>query len=131
MIDAIIRGSLGQLGSAILDFYQANSLLVNGIILFYLLMLILGRQTHTMLKNHIKEYFLQRYGEEVQNKSNRWFKKTLEKNDLDWQALSKSSWMPIIVSPKSLMVRFKSIKNLKKIFTSEQIAALFKNQADA
>jgi len=131
MIDAIIRGSLGQLGSAILDFYQANSLLVNGIILFYLLMLILGRQTHTILKNRIKEYFLQRYGEEVQNKSNKWFKKTLEKNDLDWQTLSKSSWMPIIVSPKSILLRCKSIKNLKKIFTSEQIAELFKDQTDA
>ncbi len=131
MIDAMVRGSLGKLGSAILDFYQTNSLLVNGIILFYLLVLILGRQTYAILKTHIKEYLLQRYGEDVQNKSNRWFKKTLEKNDLDWQALSKSSWMPIIVSPKSLMVRFKSIKNLKKIFTSEQIAALFKNQADA
>lgn len=131
MIDAMIRGSLGQLGSAILDFYQANSLSVNGIILFYLLMLILGRQTYTMLKNRIKEYFLQRYGEKVQNKSSRWFKKTLEKDELDWNTLSKSTWILVIVSPKSLLIRFKSIKNLKKIFTSEQIASLFKDQADS
>ncbi len=125
MIDAIIRGSLGKLGTAILDFYINNALWINGLILVYAVVLVLANQGRKKIEDGVKQYFLDKFGEDLSNKGTSWFAKTLERTPMDWNDLAKLTWLPIISAKKSFGFKVKSPKSLSEIFTPEYISELF------
>jgi hypothetical protein len=125
MIDAIVRGSLGKLGSIILDFYINNAFLINGLILIYAIALVLANQARKKIEDGIKEYFTDNFGQDLSKKSESWFAKNLERKSLDWEHLSELTWMPFISPKKSFGFKSKSTKSLSEIFTPEYIKKLF------
>lgn len=125
MIDTIIRGSLGKLGTAFLDFYLNNALWINGLVLLYAVVLVLANHGRKKIEDGVKQYFIDHYGQDLENKGSSWFAKTLERNPLDWENLSKLTWLPIISVKKSFGFTMKSPKSLTKIFTPEYISVLF------
>ncbi len=127
MINAIIRGSLGEFGSALLDFYIGNNLWINAILLLYALFLVLAKNTHKKMKQSVKDHFFKMYGEDVSDKSTSWFKKTLERNPPDWEKIQKNAWWPLISIEKSLWFQVKSSKTIQEIFTPEKIHQIFQD----
>jgi hypothetical protein len=121
MIDAIIRGMLGEAGSAVLDLYLEHAFWINAILLLYALMLLVAKQGHRKVISAIKSAMLDKFGQEIENKNENWYKKVLEKNGLDWEEIAQQTWIPIISTNGTLGFRIKTPGRLKNIFTPEKI----------
>lgn len=128
MFDAIIRGTLGNFGSAILDIYIANALWINTVLLFYALILVYAKRGYTRIREVIKNELINHFGEGVFGKSKRNFIKAVERSQFDWQSLAKETKIPILSTEKALYFRFKSPAFLEKHFTPEKIYALFSEE---
>jgi hypothetical protein len=128
MFDAIIRGTLGNFGSAILDFYIANALWINTVILFYALILVYAKRGYTRIKDVVKNELIHQFGESISGKSERNFIKAVERFQFDWKSLAKETKIPILSTEKALYFRFKSPAVLEKHFTPEKIYALFSEE---
>ena len=89
MIDVITRGSLGELGSLLLDFYITNALWINSIVAIYAVLVVWAHQGYQKVGNRIKEILISTYGESVKNKSEAWFTKTLERSDINLDMLAR------------------------------------------
>ncbi len=128
MLDAIIRGSLGEIGSAILDFYIQNALWINGILMLYVLILVLAKRGYSKIIQAIKREFIDQYGEEVSGKNEKNFTKAMERLQLNWEIIAKQTWMPIISINNSLFFKLKSPTFLRKHFTPDKVYSLFKDE---
>jgi hypothetical protein len=121
MIDAIIRGSLGEFGSALLDLYLENAFWINGIVFIYAVILLIAKQGYRKIASAIKLAMMEKYGEDIEKKDANWYKKVLEKNDLDWENIASQTWIPVISTKGALGFRIKSVEHLKEDFTPEII----------
>lgn len=130
MIDAIIRGSLGNFGTALLDFYLENALWINLILIVYALIVLFGKQGNIRIKKAIRESLISTYGDDVQKKNLNWFTKTMGKSPLDWQPIAAATWIPVFSIDKSLWFRRKTVDNLKEVYTPERIKHLFDYDAE-
>jgi hypothetical protein len=128
MLDIIIRGTLGELGTAILDFYIENVIWINGIILLYALVLMLARKGYNQIKQGVQTELVSQFGKDVFVKSEKNFKKVMERANLDWDALAKQTRMPIISANKSFFFKVKSPDVLKDLFSADKAYALFKQE---
>jgi len=131
MIDTVIRGMLGKFGSALLDTYIEYNLLINGIVLFYALIYLLGKRVFKAIHQEVMLEMTRKHGGDLSLKSIGWFRKTMERNPLDWQKIRKITKLPFISLPGSLLIRGKSEKVLQKYFSAEVVAALFKVKDEA
>ena len=127
MIDAFIRGSLGDLGTLILDFYINNAYLINGILLVYALLVVWARQGYQQIAKRLQDYFTANYGENASKKDVSWFKKTLERSPLDWREVAGFTKIPLISPIGSIGLHIKSEKSVSKLFTPEKIKACFES----
>jgi len=128
MINAIIRGSLGSFSEALLDFYLNNALWINFLVLAYALIIFISKHANQKISQAVKQSLIEKYGLEIAQKNERWFIKTLERDNIDWQAISQQTWIPIISKKGSWGFRIKNADTLKTIYTPQAIKALF--QAD-
>lgn len=124
MFDAIIRGTLGNFGSAILDFYINNALWINTVLLIYALLLVYAKRGYTRIKQVIINELSQHFGEELSRKSERNFIKAVERFQFNWESIAAETRMPILSTEKSLFFQIKSPAFLKKHFTAEKIYAI-------
>lgn len=127
MIDAIIRGTLGSFGSAILDFYIDHALWINGIILLYALALVYGKRGFAEVKTAIKNDLVNQFGDQVFSKSEKNFIKALQHYHIDWESIAKQTKIPIISVENSLFFWIKTPSALKKYFLPEKLYLLYKN----
>ena len=130
MFDAIIRGTLGELGSAILDFYIDNQLLINGIIMFYAIVLVLAKRGYSVITEALKIEILRIHGNDIFAKNERNFKKSFKKINFDWDSIAKQTDMPIVSSKGSLIFKIKSVSFLQKHFTPEKVYEIIINTKD-
>ncbi len=121
MIDAIIRGMLGEAGSALLDLYLENAFWINGIVFIYAAVLLIAKQGYRKIVSAIRSAMINRFGEDIENKNETWYKKVLEKNALDWEEIAHQTWIPIFSTKGALGFRIKKPDLLEKHFTPEII----------
>jgi hypothetical protein len=127
MIDAMTRGVLGEFGSAILDFYQQYALWINLTIFVYAFILWRAKKAYSIVKKNLVVELEKKFGEKIHQKDLPWFKNIMQKNQLDWQNLSKSTRNPIISTQKSLWFKIKSPKSLQEHFTPERVHTILQN----
>ncbi len=130
MFEAIIRGTLGEFGSAILDYYINNQLWINGFIMLYALVLVLAKRGYSAITDALKTEILRKHGKDFFAKSERNFKKSYNKIDFDWSSIVKQTYMPIVSTKGSLIFQVKSVSSLKKHFTPEKVYDVFINKKD-
>jgi len=121
MIDAIIRGMLGETGSALLDLYLQNAYWINAIILMYAICLIFAKLGRRKIIAAIESALIDQHDEDVVKKNENWYKKVLEKKDLDWKDIANQTWIPIISTRGVFGFRIKNPENLREEFTPEKI----------
>lgn len=126
MLDFLVRSTLGSWGSALLDFYLANSFWINGIILLLILLNVFGHRTYaailTALISQISENDLDiRKGNSVPQ-----MQKILDAAEISWDALAQTGWYPLIAVPGKTLPVVKNSENLKKIFNAEHLVELVK-----
>jgi hypothetical protein len=125
MLDAIIRGTLGDAGTAVLDFYIDNALWINAILLFYAFCLVFAKRAYLKIKQAIKADLVQAYGESIMAKREKNFVKAVERHRFNWNMLAKETPIPFISPDNSLLFWFKSPNSLKKHFTAERMFQIF------
>ena len=120
MIFGIIRGFLGEFGRVVLDFYLANSLSINSLVLVYGLFIFFSRQNYLAIWRKI----LLKIGfdPEKQNQKLKISKPLYEK--IDWKEIANSIWFPFITAPGKWNLKVKNEKNLKVLFSLENIQNL-------
>ncbi len=116
MIYAFIRGYIGGFGRAIMDFYIANSFLINAIILIY------GLCVYLAHISYLKAYriILISLGIKISKKSVRKNSK-LDFQKVSWDEVRRSYWFPLIAPPKGLLVSLKTNASLQNYFSAEKI----------
>ena len=110
MIFAIIRSNIGFFGRALMDFYIANSFLINILILFYALLVYVSQRKYLFVLHKIftsLDLIMKREGKEVLlrkvNKS--------EHKKISWDQLRRQIWFPLIAAPGKLFFRLCKINS--------------------
>ena len=122
MVDAMLRGILGDYGEFVLDFYLENSLVINAILLFYAIIVSFSYRSYrsalTVLLNHLQE----NYTEKLQKKTTKELVYLLEKIDLPWQAALDAFRFPLIAQPRKLLPKVKNMEKLKELISISVLA---------
>ena len=128
MIDAIVRSFLGNLGSTILDFYNTNSLWINGAILLYALLIILGRSTYSSLLREMTAELLRNNPGSFKNKSVQSLQNLLSRMELPWKDVISRIQFPFIVPPGKLRLYRKNVEKAEALIPPEILASLIHEQ---
>lgn len=120
MIFGIIRGFLGEFGRVVLDFYSANSLCINSLVLLYGLFVYFSRRNYLAIWRKILLNI--GFDPEKQNHKLKINKSLYE--EIDWQEISSSIWFLFITVPGKWNLKVKNEKNLKALFSQENIQNL-------
>jgi len=128
MVDAFVRSMIGSWGNALLDFYLANSLWINLLVLLYALLVVLSRRNFDLSLQSLIFSLQKEYGGQFAQKGPGSILNLLKKADIPWSgSLSKSS-LPFITPPGSLWLYPKNIQTLQKFITLEKLVELLKPQ---
>jgi hypothetical protein len=122
MIDAFIRGMLGTGGSAVLDFYLAHSIWINGLILLYALLVVLARRSFDLSSQSLIHSLRSKYGSQFERRGAGAVLKMLEKMSIPWDQALGNSPFPFLTPPGSIWIYPKSPVTLQKFLTLEQLA---------
>lgn len=128
MIDAIIRGTMGEFGSAIIDFYIEHNLIINAIILCYALLITFARRGYQHIKSALKAQLMTQYGVDVSKRGKNWFIKNVKPSEINWKELAGKTWIPLISKKGNPWFQIKTPKNLQKIFTPKNLPEIFQNE---
>ena len=124
MIYAFIRATLGTSGAAVLDFYIANSIWINGLILLYALLVVFARRSFDLCRQLLLSSLQSRYGHQFEQKGSGFVLKTLKKTSIPWeQALGHGSF-PFMTPPGSIWIYPKNLTTLQKLLPLEKLAEL-------
>jgi hypothetical protein len=124
MIDGFIRATLGTSGAAILDFYIANSVWINGLILLYALLVVLARRTFDRSRQSLIASLQSRHGQQFEGRKPGAILKLLGMIPIPWdQALANSSF-PFMTPPGSIWLYPRSPATLHKLLPPEKLAEL-------
>src|SRR4030067_487613 len=69
MVDAIVRGFLGEWGQTLLDAYLKYSLYINSILLIYAVAIVLARRNYHLILNSLLKIIEGQYQAQVSKKS--------------------------------------------------------------
>ncbi len=124
MIDAFIRSILGDWGNVLLDFYIANSLWINGIILLYALLVVLAHRNYKQITSSVVLFLNEKYGSQLQKKGKGSLVQMVKKARIPWKVILKKSWIPFITPPGSIRLYLSNEKTIDKLLPLEKIAEL-------
>jgi hypothetical protein len=116
MIDALIRGALGTAGTHLLDFYLQNSLWINALLFFYVILVVVARRNYGKVAQHILAEFFQKHGDKLARKSPNEIRALLLKWKIPWENGMQAGWFPFISYPQGILLRIKSDRTFQKIF---------------
>ncbi len=124
MINVFIRATLGTSGDVLLDFYIANGIWINGLILLYALLVVLSRHSFDLGQQLILSSLESQYGTQFQQKGS--VLKTLKYTSIPWHAALDRSSFPFMTPPGSFRIYPKNLKTIQKFLTPEKLAELLK-----
>lgn len=132
MIDVVVRSFLGKWGSAALDFYIANSLWINLVLVIYLIALIWSQRTYKKIYSKILTDLVKDHGAQYLEKNHAALVKMLTREKFGWESLGGLNKFPFITAPKSYLIQFKNEQTLRKLFSPEKLAKLIveRNQSN-
>lgn len=130
MFNIFVRSMLGPWGQKLLDFYIANSLWINGLILLYFLLLFLSRWSYRRSLIAILAGIKALYLQEQQKYSVRELKARLNAADITlWQDGLRATPWPLIAGPHDLIPRLKTAQALRRLFPPDDLVELFNPDA--
>lgn len=131
MIDALVRKFLGTAGSGLLDFYMQFSIWINALLMTYALLVFLARRNSAQIVQHILADFIQKYGETLTQKSPKQIRALLLKWEIPWETGLQAGWFPFIAAPQGFLLRIKSDRNFREIFSMEVLVETIVRQTSS
>lgn len=123
MIDIFVRSLLGPWGQQLLDFYLANSLWINGLILLYFGTLILSRRSYHQSLAAIMTVVEDRYIQPGRKANPKEVRTRLDQDGVPWEAGLQATAWPLVAGPRGLWPRPKNLKTLQQLFPPDEVAA--------
>lgn len=124
MIYAFIRSYIGGLGRAIMDFYIANSLFINAIVLIYALFVYFSHMSYYSAYRSVLEMLGFNPEKPTKSQKEKLFKGKVDFSGIDWTAARQAFRFPFIAAPRAVLIRLKTNTTLQKLFSEEKIKAL-------
>ncbi len=121
MLNYLVRTTLGPWGSAVLDFYLANSLWINGSIMLLVLCNVLGSRTYSVIFHQLKNQLMAKGLDLQKGSTAAAMGKILAKGEISWGELSKTGWFPLITVPGRFVPVMKNPANLEKYFNADTL----------
>jgi len=131
MIDALVRKFLGTAGSGLLDFYMQFSIWINALLMTYALLVFLARRNSAQIVRHILADLMDQYGETLTQKSPKQIRALLLKWEIPWETGLQAGWFPFIAAPQGFLLRIKSDRNLREIFSMEVLVETIVRQTSS
>ncbi len=126
MIFAFIRSTLGTFGNTLLDFYIANSIWINGLILLYALLVVVSRRSFDLSRQLLLSSLQSQYGQQFQKKRPESVLKTLKKTSIPWEEALRRTSIPFVTPPGSIRIYPKNLETFQKFMPLEKLAELLK-----
>ena len=124
MIYSFIRGMLGSSGDMLLDFYVANSLWINALILLYAILVAVARHTFDVSRKLVIAFLESQYSQQFEQKKSGSVLNALHKINIPWdQALGHSAF-PFMTPPGSIWIYPKNSATFQKLLPLEKLAEL-------
>jgi hypothetical protein len=121
MLNFLVRSALGSWGGRVLDFYLANSLWINGIILFLVLLNFLGRRAYLETLTGLLAHLAEKGLDIKKVKTVSAMQTLLKKGEIPWIALAKANWFPLLAVPGKFLPVVKTPGNLQELFSAENL----------
>ncbi len=119
IIRGIIQGFIGEWGVKIGDWYFANSLWINGALLFYALLIYIARKNYQT----VTDFLLREIIEEISPTMKSWSKSEISKKikhiDIPWEEARKKVVVPLFTIPGSYVPKLVSIDQIKKTYSMD------------
>ena len=131
MIDALVRKFLGTAGSGLLDFYMRFSIWINALLITYALLVFLARRNSAQIIQHILADLMDQYGETLTQKSPKQIRALLLKWEIPWETGLQAGWFPFIAAPQGFLLRIKSDRNFREIFSMEVLVETIVRQTSS
>ncbi len=122
MVDVIIRSFIGQWGGRILDFYVANSLWINGLILLYFVVIVFARRNYRHIIISLVLDLKEKYGNQLKGENPKQISKQLTRLDIPWDEALKASSFPFVTPPGGFRPYLKNEKTFNKLLSNETLA---------
>ena len=125
MVDGFIRSMIGDWGGAMLDFYIANDLWINGLILAYALLVGLGRYGFNRSVNFLLAHLRGTLKVDIAAKSNAELAGLIKRAKLPWDETARTAF-PWLTPPGSFRPYLRSRATLEKLIPPELLAEQLK-----
>jgi hypothetical protein len=119
---------LGPWGQRLLDFYLANSLWINGLILLYFAVLFASRWNYRKAQAAILAGLQARYPATTGKKAARDIRARLDQDGAPWEEGLRATAWPFIAGPRGLLPRLKNARALQQLFPLDALATLYAEQ---
>ena len=124
MIYSFIRGMLGTTGDILLDFYIANSLWINALILLYAILVAVARHTFDMSRRSVIAFLESQYGQQFEQKKPGSVLKVLHRINIPWDQALGQSGFPFMTPPGSIWIYPKNSATFQRLLPLEKLAEL-------
>lgn len=122
MIRGLVEGMLGPIGTQVLDFYIANSLVINSVVLVYGLVMLLS-WTNTV---NIRKRLLYAMLVQMTNRSDITGKtkvnRILNEINIPWEEAIEQARFPLVSPRGGLRPHPKTVETVKEIISAEDLA---------
>lgn len=121
MIRSFVEGMLGPLGRQLLYFYEANSLVINLMVVSYGLIMLMSWTTLVRIYRHLVVLTARRIHEHpgLSRKSN--LKSIRETIAIPWEEVVDATPFPLIARMGALIPRRRSVKNLQALLDEREL----------
>lgn len=119
IIRGIIQGFIGEWGIKVSDWYYANSLWINGVLLFYALMIYIAWKNYQT----VTDFLLKTIIDEISPNMKTWSKSEISKNlkriEIPWEDARRKAIIPLFAKSGSYLPRLISIDQIKNAYSSD------------
>lgn len=121
MVRSLIESLLGNVGTSILNFYEANSLWINGIILLYGIVILLSWSNYKSIRRSlilsVVEQLCQKSEAELREPVGR----LLNGLVIPWDGTLQRTWFPLVAEQTAFLPRRLNLERLKKMISPEDL----------
>lgn len=114
-----------------MDFYLHNSLLVNGLLFAYVLLVLFARRNYFHVAECILADFFEKHGEKLKRKSPNEIRALVLRWKVPWEGGMRAGWFPFVSYPQGLLLRFKSSRTFQKIFSTDALVEIIVRQTSS
>ncbi len=116
IVQGIIKGFIGNWGMKVGEFYYDNSLWINGIILFYAVVIFIAWKNYRT----VSDFLIQNISEQLEPKAKTWSKSEVTRNmrsiEIPWIEARKRLLIPILAKTDYFIPSIASVEAIKKLF---------------